>query len=196
MAKSHTAKRYSKDEKQRDLVIAMADRGWTQSRTAKFLGITATEFGKLVNLTAIPKTFSEELADRLFELTYKFTDELFPVQSDLKEESLSDDRVMAEVDCYQLKTKESGIIQLITKIDCPELSFDFELKAELDKVLKTLTPREEKIVRMRYFEDMTLEEVGAKFKVTRNRVRQIEAKALRKLRHPKRTRVLKVIMEF
>lgn len=64
------------------------------------------------------------------------------------------------------------------------------LKEEIDKVLSTLTPREEKIVRMRLGvgekKDFTLEEVGEVFGLTRERIRQIEAKALRKLQHPSR----------
>ena len=63
------------------------------------------------------------------------------------------------------------------------------------KVLATLTPREEKVVRMRYGigekSDHTLEEVGQVFDVTRERIRQIEAKALRKLGHPSRSQRLK-----
>ena len=62
------------------------------------------------------------------------------------------------------------------------------LKEQLSGVLKTLTPREEKVLRLRFgLEDgrpRTLEEVGKEFNVTRERIRQIEAKALRKLRHP------------
>jgi len=67
------------------------------------------------------------------------------------------------------------------------------------KVLKTLTPREAEIIRMRFGigfdKDQTLEEVGRHFSVTRERVRQIEAKALRKLRHPFRCRALKVLVD-
>ena len=69
------------------------------------------------------------------------------------------------------------------------------LKEQLADVLKTLTPREEKVLRLRFgLEDgrpRTLEEVGKEFNVTRERIRQIEAKALRKLRHPSRSKKLK-----
>ena len=69
------------------------------------------------------------------------------------------------------------------------------LKEQLLQVMQTLTPRENKVLRMRFgFEDgkaHTLEEVGKEFQVTRERVRQIEAKALRKLRHPSRFKYLK-----
>ena len=69
------------------------------------------------------------------------------------------------------------------------------LKEQLSGVLKTLTPREEKVLRLRFgLEDgrpRTLEEVGKEFNVTRERIRQIEAKALRKLRHPSRSKRLR-----
>ena len=69
------------------------------------------------------------------------------------------------------------------------------LKEQLLSVLDTLTPREEMVLRLRYGIDdghpRTLEEVGKEFGVTRERIRQIEAKALRKLRHPQRSKKLK-----
>jgi RNA polymerase primary sigma factor len=69
------------------------------------------------------------------------------------------------------------------------------LREQLNEVLDTLTPREEKVLRLRFgLEDgrsRTLEEVGKEFNVTRERIRQIEAKALRKLRHPSRSKILK-----
>ena len=72
---------------------------------------------------------------------------------------------------------------------------DVMLHEQLCSVLDTLTPREEKVLRLRYGLDdgkpRTLEEVGKEFNVTRERIRQIEAKALRKLRHPSRSRRLK-----
>ncbi len=73
------------------------------------------------------------------------------------------------------------------------------LKEQLDEVLQTLTPREAKVLRMRFGLDdgnpQTLEEVGAEFNVTRERIRQIEAKALRKLRHPSRSKKLRDFLE-
>ena len=69
------------------------------------------------------------------------------------------------------------------------------LREQLMSVLSTLTPREEKVLRLRFGLDdgraRTLEEVGKEFKVTRERIRQIEAKALRKIRHPSRSKKLK-----
>jgi RNA polymerase primary sigma factor len=74
------------------------------------------------------------------------------------------------------------------------------LAEQTRKALMTLTPREEKVLRMRFGIgeklDHTLEEVGHDFSVTRERIRQIEAKALRKLRHPTRAKLLKPLMDF
>ena len=86
------------------------------------------------------------------------------------------------------------------KTQTPSDSVSFiMLKEQLLNVLDTLTPREEKVLRLRYGIDdgkpRTLEEVGKEFNVTRERIRQIEAKALRKLRHPSRSRKLKDFLE-
>lgn len=73
-----------------------------------------------------------------------------------------------------------------------------KLREELDSVLGTLTPREARVLRLRFGlidgRQRTLEEVGKEFNVTRERIRQIEAKALRKLKHPSRSRKLKDFM--
>jgi len=76
---------------------------------------------------------------------------------------------------------------------------NINLSEQTRKVLATLTPREEKVLRMRFGigekSDHTLEEVGQDFFVTRERIRQIEAKALRKLRHPSRAKLLKAFID-
>src|SRR3954463_8772135 len=80
-----------------------------------------------------------------------------------------------------------------------DAAVNMNLSEQTRKVLKTLTPREEKVLRMRFGigekSDHTLEEVGQDFEVTRERIRQIEAKALRKLRHPSRSKQLKSFIE-
>jgi RNA polymerase primary sigma factor len=80
-----------------------------------------------------------------------------------------------------------------------EAVINVNLKDQTGQVLRTLTPRDEKVIKMRFgLEDgseHTLEEVGQSFAVTRERIRQIEAKALRKLRHPSRSRKLRAFMD-
>ncbi|ODU55536.1 MAG: RNA polymerase sigma factor RpoD [Clostridium sp. SCN 57-10] len=94
--------------------------------------------------------------------------------------------------------EDSHLGDFIPDDDAPEpaeVASFMLLKEQLVEVLRTLTPREEKVLRLRFgIEDgrtRTLEEVGKEFNVTRERIRQIEAKALRKLRHPSRSKKLK-----
>jgi RNA polymerase primary sigma factor len=76
-----------------------------------------------------------------------------------------------------------------------EAVIDVDLQEQTESVLKTLTPREETVIKMRFGigdgSERSLEEVGQSFWVTRERIRQIEAKALHKLRHPSRSRKLR-----
>jgi RNA polymerase primary sigma factor len=86
-----------------------------------------------------------------------------------------------------------------TVVSPSEAAMNLSLKETMASVLKKLSPREERIIRLRFgFEDgnqRTLEEVGQVFAVTRERIRQIEAKALRKLRHPSRSRHVRTFLE-
>jgi len=86
-----------------------------------------------------------------------------------------------------------------TAVSPSEAVINLDLKEQTESVLKTLTPREEKVIKIRFGvgdgSEHTLEEVGQNFAVTRERIRQIEAKALRKLRHPSRSRKLRAFLE-
>ncbi|HXY10786.1 MAG TPA: sigma-70 family RNA polymerase sigma factor, partial [Terriglobales bacterium] len=93
----------------------------------------------------------------------------------------------------------SDLIEDQAQVSPAEAVINANLKERTAHVLRTLNAREEKIIRMRFgIEDgseRTLEEVGQSFDVTRERIRQIEAKALRKLRHPSRSRELKSLFD-
>lgn len=98
--------------------------------------------------------------------------------------------------------EDSHLGDFIPDDDAPapsEVASHTLLREQLGEVLSTLTPREEKVLKLRFgLEDgrsRTLEEVGKEFNVTRERIRQIEAKALRKLRHPSRSKKLKDFLE-
>jgi len=92
------------------------------------------------------------------------------------------------------ESKISDFVEDDTMLSPTESAAQDILKAQLMAVIETLTPREQKVIRLRYGLDdnhsRTLEEVGKEFNVTRERIRQIEAKALRKLRHPNRSKKL------
>ena len=96
---------------------------------------------------------------------------------------------------FEVKIEEEKLLQIISPAKNQEIKvIEQEVKSKLSEILSTLTPREEKILRMRFGigmnTDHTLEEVGRKFFVTRDRIRQIEARALRKLKHPSRSKQL------
>ncbi len=87
------------------------------------------------------------------------------------------------------------------KIESPEIEvISRDRKEQINEILKTLTPREEQVLRLRFGlndgHEHTLEEVGKKFNVTRERIRQIESKALRKLKHPSRAKKLKIFLNL
>ena len=134
----------------------------------------------------------EEIADRLDLPVDK-------VKSILKaaQEPISLDRPIGEDDDSNL----GDFIEDTSVVSPAHSAASAMLRDEVNDVLKTLTPREAKVIRLRFglTEDgaqRTLEEVGAFFNVTRERIRQIEAKALRKLRHPTRSRRLKAYTEL
>jgi len=134
----------------------------------------------------------EEIAERL-ELPVD------KVKSILKaaQEPISLDRPIGEDDDSNL----GDFIEDTSVVSPAHSAASAMLRDEVSEVLRTLTPREAKVIRLRFglTEDgaqLTLEEVGAFFNVTRERIRQIEAKALRKLRHPTRSRRLKAYTEL
>ena len=122
-----------------------------------------------------------------------------PVEKVLEIQKISQDPVSLETPIGE--ENDSHLGDFIKDEDSPspqDAASYTMLKEELEEVMKTLTPREAKVLKLRFgLEDgkaRTLEEVGKQFNVTRERIRQIEAKALRKLRHPSRSKKLKEYM--
>ena len=147
---------------------------------------------QVVQLYYFAQMTQEEIAERLDLPVDK-------VKSILKaaQEPISLDRPIGEDDDSNL----GDFIEDTSVVSPAHSAASAMLRDEVNDVLHTLTPREAKVIRLRFglTEDgaqRTLEEVGAFFNVTRERIRQIEAKALRKLRHPTRSRRLKAYTEL
>ena len=122
-----------------------------------------------------------------------------PVEKVLEIQKIAQDQVSLETPIGE--EDDSHLGDFIEDEDSPspqDAASYTMLKEQLNDVMKTLTPREAKVLRLRFGLDdgksRTLEEVGKQFNVTRERIRQIEAKALRKLRHPSRSKKLKEYM--
>ena len=104
-------------------------------------------------------------------------------------------RVITESEHTQVRSGTEGLHVVKSNYKLPRWKHTGTLQDQTNKVLASLTPREEQVLRMRFGigekTDHTLEEVGNRFAVTRERIRQIEAKALRKLRLPSRSKKLR-----
>jgi len=133
----------------------------------------------------------EELADRLG----------WSVQKIKAVKSVAKDPISLETPVGEEEDSLLGDFIEDKEVDSPVNTAAYHLLADqINSVLSTLPAREQKVIRMRFGLDdgyaHTLEEVGYVFKVTRERIRQIEAKALRRLRHPTRSRKLKDYLEY
>jgi len=123
-----------------------------------------------------------------------------PVSKIMEIKKISQDPVSLETPIGEEEDSHLGdFIPDVNSLSPEEYAINEMLKEEIDDVLLTLTEREEQVIKLRFgLEDgkpRTLEEVGKMFSVTRERIRQIEAKALRKLRHPSRSRKLKDFLD-
>ena len=132
----------------------------------------------------------EEIADRM-ELTIEKVRKILKIA---KEPISLETPIGEEEDSYL-----GDFIEDKKAVSPMDAAIRYDLQRQINQVLETLSPREEKVLRKRFgigeTTDHTLEEVGQDFEVTRERIRQIEAKALRKLRHPSRSKKLRTFVE-
>ncbi len=176
-----------------DLLEAIKKKGWNQTQAAAYLGLDATTFGKIINLKSVPRHFSDELTKKLLDLTGKLPEDLFPEAFRSKDFLDLDKTATVYVDANPAMLGGYQMFQLNPSSD--DLIDDKDLKVQIAEVLSTLVPREKKVIEERYLNGKTLDEVGDQFGVTKERVRQIEARALLHLRHPSRSRKLKTFLE-
>lgn len=170
--------------KQGDLLEALQRRGWNQRQGAEFLGMSQQNFGKLINLQRVPKEFSPELTVKLFELTGKMPEELFPEWA----------RTRDFLDTPKIKTLlanvtpallgERRLLQLSPSPD--EALSQRELERILDRALRGLTPREQQVIELRVIEEKSVTQVAREFQVRKSTVRQTERRALKKLNRSRR----------
>ena len=133
---------------------------------------------------------SEEIADRMD----------FPVNKVRKILKIAQDPISLETPVGEEEDSHLGdFIEDRNAVSPVDAAINTDLRERTESVLHTLTPREEQVIKLRFGmvdgSERTLEEVGQNFSVTRERIRQIEAKALRKLRHPSRCRTLEAFLE-
>jgi len=179
--------------------IARELKGWRQQDLAEAIGVSSASISQIETLRVFP---GSERAKIIAEALGRNSTELFP-------EWLSDfrlKRVPASTEEESISLEEAISQHLIAPNDPLLIDQGFEdeierrvdseiLRDRIDTVLETLSPREKRIIELRFGlkdgRSCTNEEVGREFNVTRANIHQIEAKALRKLRHPKNLRLLK-----
>ncbi len=166
------------------------------AQLAKAIGATSTSVGRYLNLTTPPYTKKGELKEipkKLCDLFYCAIEELFPAEH--LENALDKNIVVTE------KNKHELLPSRMLETDDPSVALIEQETAQGVKqaVAKSLNEREQKVLALRFgLEDEdphTLEQVGALFGVSRNRIKQIEAKALRKLRNPRTQDLLYPFLE-
>jgi len=172
--------------------------GLKQRELANYLGVSVTTVGHVETLRIIP---SENIMDEFASFFNVDRDYLFPDELiEAMREGVFDQRVVDLQEKHLVRLTEARMEGLLPQGITEEEAIDamdreLFLKKGLSEVLKTLTPREQRVLELRFgLEDgrsRTLEEVGKEFNVGRGRIQQIEAKALRRLRHPSRSRRLK-----
>jgi RNA polymerase sigma factor (sigma-70 family) len=165
---------------------AIREMGWTRVKCAEALGLSLGQLYGYLSLKAYPR---QEVRER-FMFALGVSDEvLFP-------DELKDTRLTRQPEPISFSREEAVALGLVGSHDPHEVALDGALSDDIRQVLATLRDREAQVLMLRFglepgTESLTLEETGRVLDVTRERIRQIEAKALRKLRHPSRAVILK-----
>lgn len=181
----------------------MREHGLTWLEMTKKIGISTATFSKILHFKWVPGKYyqNKKTAEKLCNFFQCDLEDILPnelaqqIKNNLEIAKLMQEgqTVYKEVDIEYLSYDE--VSQGLLVYD-PRPEFEkIDLRKNLERVLKTLTPREEKVIKMRFGigdeNEYTLEEVGTELGVTRQRIIEIEAKAIRKIKHPSRAKFLK-----
>lgn len=174
-----------------DLREALKRHGWTQKQAAEFLGMTQQGFGEVINLKRIPKKLTKGQEDKLFKLTGKLPDDLWP-EFIRSKEFLKLPKVLESMrDVTPALLEANGLISLPPPLPDEALERK-ELITFLKEALPTLTAREAELLKSVYWEEETLERTGHKLGVGGDRARKMGIQAIQKLRFQFRKRGLPV----
>lgn len=175
------------------LVDARKAKGVTQLEMSKTIEMSLSKLSRIENLKFVPPDADKaKIAAYLVQpIDYLFPDILMKAIEEgvfsHRDAQLAEPEIISLTEAQRLRLTYDGESEIIDQLERKLLS------TQIDEVLETLSPREQKVIRLRFgFEgrSLLLAEVGEKFHVTRERIRQIETKALRKLRHPAQSRKL------
>ena len=167
--------------KQGDVFLALKRLNWTQAELSRRTGICVQTINSIINLRIKPKKEHADKIQKAFGEKGIFLDvtECWP-------------ETFKGFSCKREETRDIDPNRLIENPEVQQLIIDKEERKLLDEAISTLTDREQTVLRLRILDDdLTLEAVGHKMKLHKEHIRQIEAKALRKLRHPKRIAILR-----
>jgi len=174
------------------LLEALAKMGWNQSRAAKYFGVSPSVFGHWINLQGIPANLTEAQVAKFVELTGQLPEQLWPeyVRSRDFLDAPKTFEVVKDVDARRML----AALQFRRELSAAppdELFEKKELKRVFGQLFHELPPKIAEVLRRRFYDDETLEEVGKAMNVSGGRIRKLEAWGLRSLRHPSRSRKLR-----
>lgn len=175
--------------KQGDILQALAQRGWNQRQGAEFLGLSQTVFSSLINLKWVPQEFSVELTVKLYELTGKMPEELFPEWARQRDFLEMPKVVQRFFEATPELLQQAGQAHLLTGPE--EVLGGQSARDTIDDMLRQLTPIRERVLRKVVMGEEPLEKVAEELGRTPSEVRRIRDEGLRDLRNPQRIRKLR-----
>lgn len=175
-----------------ELRAALKRRGWTQKQAADFIGMPYSSLNRLLALQWFPvkKGFTRKQEQKLLELTGKTIEELFPTWTREKD-FLETPKVMEIIrEATPQMLQAHGLLALPPGPD--EVAEKNELQSITEEMLSSLPPKYQKVLRLHFWEEKTLEEISEEMKMSRALAGYYKGRAIRLLRHPRHSNRLRI----